>query len=116
MFASTLGGSLLNGGDNFTTDNYTDLRQAYTETLIPVTNEDYEKMQKFNNISEYKRHRDKVDVTPLSKADAERKLFSQQNQMEQESAALAFKYAQEAEHAKQKQQSFWGDIKQLTGW
>ena len=116
MFASTLGGSLLNGGDNFTTDNYTDLRQAYTETLIPVTNEDYEKMQKFNNISEYKRHRDKVDVTPLSKADAERKLFSQQNQMEQESAALAFKYAKEAEKAKQKQQSFWGDIKQLTGW
>jgi len=116
MFASTLGGSLLNGGDNFTTENYTDLRQAYTETLIPVTNEDYEKMQKFNNIGEYKRHRDKVDVTPLSKAEAERHLFSQQNKMEQESAALAFKYAQEAEHAKQKQKSFWGDIKQLTGW
>ena len=104
------------GGDNFTSDNYTDLRQAYTETLIPVTQEDYNKMQKFNNISEYKRHRDQVDVTPLTKEEAERKLLRQQNELNQQSAALAFKYAQEAEKAKQKQQSFWGDIKQLTGW
>jgi hypothetical protein len=36
--------------------------------------------------------------------------------MDKQSAALAFKYAKEAELAKQKQQNFWGDIKQLTGW
>ena len=116
VFASTFGGSLLDGGDNFTTDEYTDLRQAYTETLIPVTQEDYNKIQKFNNISEYKRHRDQVDTTPLSKEEAERKLLRQKNELDQQSAALAFKYAQEAEKAKQKQQSFWGDIKQITGW
>ena len=116
LYASTFGGSLLNGGDNFTTDDYTDLRQAYTETLIPVTQDDYDKIQKFNNISEYKRHRDQVDTTPLTKAEAEQKLLRQQNELEQQSAALAFKYAQESERAKQKQQSFWGDIKQLTGW
>jgi hypothetical protein len=28
---------------------------------------------------------------------------------------LAFKYAKEAEKAKQSEQSFWGDIKRLTG-
>jgi hypothetical protein len=116
VFASTFGGSLLNGGDNFTTDEYTDLRQAYTETLIPVTQEDYNKMHKFNNISEYKAHRDRVDTTPLSKEEAERKLLKQQHDMDQQSAALAYKYAQETEKAKQKQQSFWGDIKQLTNW
>lgn len=115
MFSSSLGGSLLDGGDNFTTDEYTDLRQAYTETLIPVTHDDYNKIQKFNNISEYKAHRDRVDTTPLTKEEAERKLLRQQNELEQQSAALAFKYAQEAEKAKQKQQSFWSDIKQLTG-
>lgn len=115
MFSSTFGGSLLNGGDNFTTNEYTDLRQAYTETLIPVTQEDYNKIHKFNNISEYKAHRDKVDTNPLSKQEAERKLLQQKNEMDQQSAALAYKYAQESEKAKQKQQSFWGDIKQLTG-
>jgi hypothetical protein len=116
MYSSTFGGSLLSGGDNFTSDNYTDLRQAYTETLIPITQEDYNKMQKFNNISEYKAHRDRVDTTPLSKEQANNLLLKQQNDLEYQSTALAFKYAQESEKAKQKQQSFWGDIKQLTGW
>lgn len=116
MFASTFGGSLLDGGNDFSTDNYTDLRQAYTETLIPVTQDDYNKIQKFNNISEYKRHRDQVDVAPLSKEEAERKLLQQQQQHDQHSAALAFKYAKEAEKAKEKQNGFWSDLKQITGW
>jgi hypothetical protein len=114
MFASTFGGSLLNAGDNFSTDEYTDLRQAYTETLIPVTNEDYNNIQKFNTISEYKAHRDRVDVTPLTKEEAERQLLRQKNQLDHDSSALAFKYAQESERAKQKQTAFWGDIKQIT--
>ncbi len=116
LYSSTFGASSLNGESNFTTDEYTDLRQAYTETLIPVTQEDYDRMQKFNNISEYKRHRDQVDTTPLTAAEAQRKLLRQQNELEYQSSALAFKYAQEAEKTRQKQQSFWGDIKQLTGW
>jgi len=116
MFSSSLGGSLLNGGDNFSTGDYTDLRQAYTETLIPVTQEDYTKIHKFNSISEYKAHRDRVDVAPISKEEGERKLLREKNNLDQESAALAFKYAQESERAKQKQQSFWGDIQRVTGW
>ena len=116
MFSSTFGGSLLDGGDNFTGDNYTDLRQAYTETLIPVTQDDYEKIHKFNNISEYKAHRDRVDITPPTKEESLRKIFEQQQQHDQHSATLAFKYAKESEKAKEKQQSFWGDIKQLTNW
>jgi hypothetical protein len=114
MFSSTLGGSLLTGDSTYTTDSYTDLRQAYTETLIPVTQEDYEKMPKFKNLNEYKSNRDRIDSTPLSKEESERILLKQKNDMDQQSAALAFKYAQEAEKVKQRQQSFWGDIKQLT--
>jgi len=115
LFASTLGGSLLEGENNFSTDSYTDLRQAYTETLIPITQDDYNNIQKFNNISEYKRHRDKVDTTPISKQEAERKLLQQQQQQDQYSAALAFKFAQEKEKAKEKQNGFWSELKQLTG-
>jgi hypothetical protein len=115
-FASNLGGSLLGGDANFTTDNYTDLRQAYTETLIPVTQEDYNKMPKFKNVNEYKAQRDRIDTTPLSKEESEGLLLKQKNDLDQQSAALAFKYAREAEKAKQKQNDFWGDIKHLTGW
>jgi len=116
MFASTFGGSLLDGGADLSTDTYTDLRQAYTETLIPVTQEDYDKIHKFNNVSEYKAHREKIDVTPLTKEEAERKLLQQQQQHEHHSAALAFKYAKESEKAKEKQNNFWSELKQITGW
>ena len=115
-FSPTLGGSLLNDESNFSSDNYTDLRQAYTETLIPVTLEDYEQMPKYNNFNEYKTKRDSIDTTPVSKEDGERILYKKESNMDKESAALAFKYAKEAELAKQKQKNFWGDIKQLTGW
>ena len=116
MFASSLGGSLLDGKGDFSTDEYTDLRQAYTQTLIPVTMDDYNKIQKFNNVSEYKAHRERVNITPLTKEESERQLLKQQNTHDKHSAALAFKYAQESEKVKQKQQLFWGDIKQLSSW
>lgn len=116
MTASSFGGSMLDDTEDLTTNNYTDLRQAYTETLIPVTQDDYNKAPKFNNFSEYQAHRDKVDVTPINKADAERKLMTNKRQHDQHSAALAFKYAKEAEKIQEKQQGFWADIKQITGW
>lgn len=112
-YSSVFGGSLLDGSDSG--EGYTDLKEAYTQTLIPVTMEDYNKMQKFNNISEYKAHRERVDITPLSKEEANRKLLYDNEKREQESAALAFKYAKESEKAKEKQNSFWGELKQLTG-
>ena len=57
-FSSTFGGSSLMAYDNnftsgtlFKSDGigYTDLKQAYVESVIPVTEEDYNKMQKFKS-------------------------------------------------------------------
>ena len=107
--------SLLNDGDNFSSENYTDLKQAYTETVIPVTLEDYEKMPKFNNLEEYRSHRESVNVTPIDTLEAMRMLESQERNTEKESQALAYKYARESEKAKEKQNLFWSALKPLTG-
>ena len=107
--------SLLNDGDNFSSENYTDLKQAYTETVIPVTLEDYEKMPKFNNLEEYRSHRESVNMTPIDKLESMRMLERQERNTEKESQALAYKYAREAEKAKEKQNMFWSTLKQLTG-
>jgi hypothetical protein len=115
LYSSNLGASsLLSSNDNFTTELYTDLRQAYTETLIPVTNEDYENIPKYNNVSEYKKQRDTSLSAPLSTEESHNILLRRSNALDQESSALAFKYAQESEKAKQKQQEFWGDIRHIT--
>ena len=106
--------SLFGGGNNGI--DFTDLRQAYVESVIPVTEEDYNKVQKFNSIDAYKRHRDGVDTTPLSKEEAMRQLFNNEKQAEEESAALAFYYAQQSEKAQKNNNTFWSGLKQLTNW
>lgn len=113
--SSSIGGYSLGDTNNFSTEQYTDLRQAYTETLIPVTQEDYERMPKYRNMNEYKSVRDNIDVSPISETEAQKILYNNNQEANKHSAALAYKYAMEAEKAKEKQQSFWGDIKRLTG-
>jgi hypothetical protein len=119
-FAS-FSGSLLgdDGQNNFSgalgNMGYTDLRQAHLETVIPVTQEDFERMPKYKSFNDYKTSRDRVDVTPISKQEGERLLMQQNQHLEQQSAALAYKYAVQNERAKKGNQSFFSDIKQLTG-
>jgi hypothetical protein len=113
--SSTFGGSLLNGSDAGSS-YYTDLREAYTQTLIPVTQEDYDKIPKFKNLNEYNTHRNKIDVKPISEKEAQHKLYEIQKKQEHESVALAYKLAKDAEKAQKSQNSFWSDLKQITGW
>lgn len=121
--ASTFGGSaLMEYNSNFTSGSifsndgigYTDLRQAYVESVIPVTEDDYKKIKQFKSMDEYKRHRDSVNTAPLSKEESMRKLFNENKQKDEESAALAFYYAQQSEKVKNNQDNFWSGLKQLT--
>jgi hypothetical protein len=104
-------GSLFSGGGGM---GFTDLRQAYVESVIPVTEEDFNKTHKFKSVDEYKRHRANIDMTPLSKEEAMRKLLNQEKKDNEESAALAFYYAQQSEKAKTNNDTFWSGLKQLT--
>jgi len=52
-----------NNSDLFSSLTYQDLKQAHTETLIPVTDEDYDKVLKFNTLNEYKMYRDKDETS-----------------------------------------------------
>jgi hypothetical protein len=123
-YASTFGGSSLMTIDNnfssaslFNSDGigYTDLRKAYVESVIPVTEEDFHKIQKFNNVEEYKRHRDSVEINPiLSSEESMRQLYQKDKQKDEESSALAFYFAQQTEKAINNNNKFWSKLKQLT--
>ena len=124
-YASTFGGSALmsydsnfSSGTLFSNDGigYTDLRQAYVESVIPVTEEDFHKTKQFKSLDEYKRHRETVDLNPINKEEAMRQLYQENKQKDEESTALAFYYAQQAEKAKKNQENFWSGLKQLTNW
>ena len=117
LYASFNGSLLGEQSDNFTGSNgalgYTDLRQAHVESVIPVTQEDYDRMPKYKSLSEYKARRDTSDVSPLSKQESERMLLKQGQNLEKQSAALAYKYAQQSERAKQNNESFFTDLRQI---
>ena len=112
MYASTFGGTLLGQQENYTADGYTDLRQAYVESVIPVTLDDYNNRTKYRNIEELKSSR--TNDKPLDKELAMKQLHDQQMKQENESVATAFYYAQQTEQASKNNKSFWAELRQLT--
>jgi hypothetical protein len=121
--SSAGGSSLMEYNSNFSSNSlfsgssgygYTDLKQAYVESVIPVTEDDYYKRQAFHSVEEYKRHRDTTDITPLSKEEAMHQLMTQNKTADEESAALAFYYAKQSEKIKNSNNEFWYGLKQLT--
>jgi hypothetical protein len=106
------GGTLLGKQDNYTGDGYTDLRQAYVESVIPVTQDDYNNRTKYRNIEELKSSR--IVDKPLDKETAMKQLYNQQMKQENESVATAFYYAQQTEQALKNTKLFWAELRQLT--
>jgi len=81
---------------------YTDLKQAYIESVIPVTEEDFNKIKKYNSLEEYKITRDNVYLNPLRGEELMEQLYFQNKDKEEKSAALVFYYAQQLEKSKKK--------------
>lgn len=122
QFSSSFGASaLMEYNSNFTSNslfhsdgiNYTDLKQAYIESVIPVTQEDYQNTVKFSSLDEYKKHRNTIDITPLKKEEAIQQLYYNNQKIDEENAALAFHYAKQTEKSKQNQELFWSGLKQI---
>lgn len=117
LFSSFSGSLLGDQSDNFTGSegglSYMDLRQAHVESVIPVTQDDYDRVPKYKSLSEYKASRDNIDTNPLSKQESERMLLQQEQHLDKQSAALAYKYAQQSERSKQNSSSFFSDLRQI---
>ena len=89
---------------------YEDLRKAHTETVIPVTMEDYNNIPKFKNVHEFTSYRDSQNMTPLSGIQAD-KYFTDKNKAEEHTSSInAYKLAKQLEESKKKQESYWASI------
>ena len=100
--------------DLFSQLPYEDLRKAHTETVIPVTMEDYQSSQKFNDVNEYKHYRSRQDTTPLSEKQAQ-EFFKNKNRIqEQETTERAYQLAKQMEESKSKEEVYWASMKYLS--
>jgi curved DNA-binding protein CbpA len=94
----------------FSTLQYDDLHKAYTETVVPVTNEDYANVQKFKNVDEYQKHRHSQNVVPLSTEDSMKYLNDQNATDDRDTTRRGYKLAKQTEELAHNQKSFFGRL------
>jgi hypothetical protein len=96
----------------FSSLSYQDLQKAHTETIIPITLEDYENKQKFNNVNEFISFRNSQDMNPI--LEGEKILIEKQKKEENMSVRLAFNLAKQTEQSKKNNELFWKNIQLLN--
>ena len=92
---------------------YEDFRKAHTETVVPVTREDYENKEKFSSIEMFKRHRDSQNVAPPSLQQSRQYLAERdknENQIQTRRAYQILKRDEEIEKSKKK---WWSNLQRL---
>ena len=100
--------------DIFSNLQYDDLKKAHTETVVPVTQQDYNEKQKFNSIHELQQHRQKQESAPLSLQQSKDFLAKNQSNSDKDDVERAYKLLRQDEIARQVNQKWWGNVKQIT--
>jgi hypothetical protein len=101
------------GAELFSGLPFEDLRKAHTETVIPVTMEDYHTTKKFKDVNEYKHYRSSQNVAPLSEQQANEYLNNKYKLQERETTERGYQLAKQLEESNKKQQQYWGSLKYL---
>ena len=92
---------------------YEDLKKAHTETVVPVTREDFEKRKKYNNVNELKQYREAQNVESYSEEQS-KMLLRKKREMESEMGVYtAYSLMKESEAAEKSNKSWWRDLKRL---
>jgi hypothetical protein len=100
--------------DLFSNLQYEDLRKAHTETVVPVTVDDYNNVKKFKNVNEYNSYRSSQDIKPLSEQQALDYLNKKNQINESESTIRAFKLAKQLEEVNNKMEKSWSNMRLLN--
>lgn len=118
--ANSNGGSNLLDGpqENYTSDvfssvGFQDLKQAHVESVIPVSNEDYDNIKKFGNVNEFVSYRNNQNTVPLSELQAQQYLAQREKNESSLSTKRAYELAKQTEAAQEKNNEFWGRIMKI---
>ena len=93
---------------------YEDLRKAHTETVVPVSSNDYNKVLKFNNVETLRQHRHSQNIKPLTEGEASTFMSDREKMEDQKSTKLAYKLTREEEKTAEASKTWWGNLRLLT--
>ena len=93
--------------------HYEDLKKAHTETVVPVTEEDFLLKEKYKNVDALSRAREKQNVTAIS-LEQSRLLLSEKKKKEiMMTTSTAYNLLKQDEEVKKMNKKWWLDFKQL---
>ena len=92
---------------------YEDLKKAHTETVVPVCQNDYDKILKFNNLEVLRQYRNSQNVKPLSKEETKNYIDNKINNDNEANIQLAYKLAKQEEIAEEANKNWWANLRQL---
>lgn len=99
--------------DLFSRLQYDDLKKAHTESVVPVTIDDYNNRKKYNTVDELQNARSNENTTPLSLNQAKQYLNSRKELEDKNDIERAYKLAKQEEEAKKINNNWWSKIKQI---
>lgn len=117
--SSTNASSIINSvpqtydSDLFSQLSFQDLHKAHTQSVIPVTEEDYLAKQKFGSVNEFAMHRSQQDTKPLSEQQAMQYLKHRTQSEDTLATKRAYQLAKEAELVQKREQDFWASIQRI---
>jgi len=94
---------------------YEDFKKAHTETVIPVTHQDFLNKEKFSSLEMYKKHRDSQDVAPPSLQQSQQYLAEREKNEGQLHSRRAFKILKRDEELEKSNKKWWSNLQRLKG-
>ena len=94
--------------------SYEDFKKAHTETVVPVTREDYEKKEKFSSLEMYKQHRDSQNTAPPSLQQSRQYLAERDKNENVLHARRAFKILKRDEEIEKNNKKWWSNLQRLS--
>ncbi len=92
---------------------YEDLKKAHTETVVPVTHDDYLNKEKYSSMEEIKSARSRQNIKPMSKRRSKAMLNKKNYSSEKVATNLAYDLLKQEEEAKRLNERWWRNLKQL---
>lgn len=96
-------------------DSFSDLKEAYEQSVIPVSQNDYHNTKKFQKLDDYINFRNNCskNIKPMDAQSSKLYLQKKNKYLEDQFVALSFKNIARTEQNKQQNNLFWANLKLL---
>lgn len=100
--------------DLFSSLQYDDLKKAHTETVVPVTEQDYLDKPQFKSVNDLQQFRAKNIGDPLSLQQSNQFLEKNRERSDQKDVERAYKLLKQDQIVNEINKKWWGNVKQIT--